>query len=83
MSDLMQSLKELENHLKLKGGDDLKITIARHKSFGNDDTCFLIYGKMAILATEILKIGIDAKVEELTGGGFRGLPTYTYYSFSF
>jgi len=83
MSSLNDSLKKLENHLKQKCGNDLKITIARHKSFGNTDNCFLIYGENALLATEILKIGIDSKVEELQGGGFRGTKSYTYYSFSF
>lgn len=83
MSSLNDSLKELENHLKQKCGNDLKISIARHKSFGHNDTCFLIYGEFAFLATEILKIGIDAKVEELKGGGFLGIKPYTYYSFSF
>lgn len=83
MSSLNESLKELENHLKQKCGNDLKIIIARHKSFGNSDNCFLIYGENALTAIEILKHGIEAKVEELQGGGFLGSDVYTYYSFSF
>lgn len=85
----MIDTRQLAETLKPRFGADVAITLARAPAWGNEDACLLVHGARHEETALAVIVGLAAvgatkfKTEVQTGGGFRGMPTYTYSVVSF